>query len=67
MTPEEELLDTIEQLRKAKFPELPSELVKLIVNAERDFTDNRQEAYRRISSAIDEHLAKTQSSTSAGN
>ena len=58
MTADEELLDTIEQIRKEKFPQLPAELVKEIVLIERDFTDNRQEAYKRISKTIDIHLAK---------
>jgi hypothetical protein len=55
-TPEQELLDTIEDIRKQKFPELPADLVKQIVLIEKDFTDNRQEAFRRISSVIDEYL-----------
>lgn len=58
MTPEHELLDTIEDIRTKKFPEMPADLVKQIVMIERDFTENRQEAYKRISHAIDEHLAK---------
>lgn len=58
MTPEQELLDTIEEIRKQKFTEVPADLVKQIVLTERDFTDNRQEAYKRISQAIDEHLDK---------
>lgn len=57
MTPEHELLDTIEDIRTKKFPDLPADLVKQIVMIERDFTENRQEAYRRISQAIDQHLA----------
>lgn len=56
MTPEQELLDTIEKIREAKFPEMPADLVKQIVLIERDLTDNRQEAYKCISKAIDEHL-----------
>ena len=44
MTPEEELLDTIEEIRKQKFPDVPADLVKQIVLIERDYTDNRQEA-----------------------
>jgi hypothetical protein len=55
-TPEQELLDTIEEIRKQKFPELPAELVKQIALIEKDFTDNRQEAFKRISNVIDEHL-----------
>lgn len=56
MTPDQEMLDTIEEIRKQKFPELPADLVKQIVLIERDFTENRQEAYKRISQAIDLHL-----------
>ena len=38
------------------FQKLPADLVKQIVLIERDFTENRQEAYKRISQAIDEYL-----------
>ena len=57
-TPEQDLLDTIEAIRKQKFPEMSAELVRQIVLIERDFTDNRQEAHKRISEAIEEHLDK---------
>lgn len=56
---EQELLDTIEKIRKLEFPEVPAELVENIALIERDFTDNRPEAYRRISQAIDAHLEAT--------
>ena len=56
MTPDEELLDTIEQIRRERFPDLPAGLVKAIVATEQEFPDNRSEAFRRISDAIDEHL-----------
>jgi hypothetical protein len=36
---------------------VPAEIVKQIVLIERNFTDNRQEAYKRISQAIEVHLA----------
>ncbi len=55
--PEQELLDTIEKLRQEKFPQLPADLVKRIVEIERDFTDNRQEAFKRITQAVEQHLA----------
>ena len=58
MMAEQELLDTIEQLRKQKFPEIPAELVEQIVAIERNFTDNRLEAFKRIAQAIDTHLEK---------
>jgi hypothetical protein len=53
---EQELLDTIEQIRAAKFPDLSADLVKQIALIEKDFTDNRQEAYKRIVEVIDAHL-----------
>jgi hypothetical protein len=53
---EEELLDTIEQIRKAKFPDLPADLVKQIVLIEKDFTEDRHEAYKLIGEVIDSHL-----------
>ena len=59
MTPEQELLDTIEQIRKERFPTLPAELVKRIALLERDYTDNRQEAQKLLSQAIEEHLTKS--------
>jgi hypothetical protein len=59
MTPEQELLDTIEEIRKKRFPEIAPELVKQVIQIERDFTENRPEAYKRITQAIDSHLAGT--------
>jgi len=56
MMAEQELLDTIEEIRKQRFPEVSADLVKQIALIERDFTDNRPEAYKRISQAIDAHL-----------
>ena len=57
MTPEEELLDTIEEIRRDRFPNLSAALVKAIVATEQEFPDNRSEAFRRISDAIDEQLS----------
>ena len=57
-TPDQELLDTIEEIRKKHFPEIPANLVKQLVGIERDFTENRAEAYKRITQAIDSHLAQ---------
>jgi hypothetical protein len=54
--PEQELLDTIEKLRQEKFSDLSASLVKRIVEIERDFTENRQEAFKRITEAIGKHL-----------
>lgn len=57
MTPEQELLDTIEEIRAKRYGDLPADLVKQIVQIERDFTDNRQEALKRIGQAIDAYLS----------
>lgn len=65
-TPEQDLLDTIEKIRQQKFPEIPAELVKQMILIEKDFTDNRQEAYKRISLAIEEHLDKNAAAKKAG-
>lgn len=56
-TPEQDLLNTIEDIRSKKFPELDARLVEQIVLIERDFTDDAHEAYKRITEAIDGHLA----------
>jgi uncharacterized protein involved in exopolysaccharide biosynthesis len=58
MTPDEELLDTIEEIRRDRFPNLSAALVKAIVATEQEFPDNRSEAFRRISDAIDEQLSR---------
>jgi len=52
MTAEHELLDTIEDIRAKQFPELPADLVKQIVLIETDFTEKRQEAYKRFAAPI---------------
>ena len=57
MKPEQELLDTIEEIRKKHFPEIPADLVKQVVEIERNFTENRAEAYRLVTQAIDSHVA----------
>jgi hypothetical protein len=58
-TSEQELLETIEEIRAREFPGLPADLVKQIVMIETDFTENRHEAYRCVSQAIGEYLAST--------
>jgi len=65
MTPEQELLDTIEEIRKKHFPEISADLVKQVVEIERNFSENRAEAYRRVTQAIDSHVAG-QTSTQEG-
>jgi len=57
MTPEQELLDTIEEIRKKHFPDISADLVKQVIEIERNYTENRSEAYKRITQAIDSHIA----------
>lgn len=66
MTPEQELLETIEEIRRKNFPEIPAELVKQIVLIEKDFTDSRQEAYKRIDKAITDYLNNKPPTEKAG-
>ena len=66
MTPEQELLDTIEKIRADKFSDIPADLVKQIVLIERDFTDTRQEAYKRISQVIDAYIDNAAANKKAG-
>ena len=66
MTPEQELLDTIEEIRKRKFSEVSADLVKQIVSIEMDFTDNRLEAHKRIAEALDAHLAEVAAAKAKG-
>jgi hypothetical protein len=66
MTPDEELLDTIEEIRKKQFAGLPADLVKEIVLIERDHTENRSEAYKRIGQAIDLYLEQAAAAKKAG-
>jgi hypothetical protein len=66
MTADEELQDTIEEIRKKQFADLPADLVKEIVLIEQNYTDNRSEAYRRIGQAIDAYLEKASAAKEAG-
>jgi hypothetical protein len=58
MTPDEELLDTIEEIRQKRYPAISADLVKKIVVTEQEFPDDRGEATRRVSDAIDEELQR---------
>ena len=53
---ENDLLDTIETIRQRDFPEISADLVRRIIAIEANFTENRLEAYKQLSSVIDEHL-----------
>ena len=56
MTEKTELLATIERIRSERYPDLPKDLVKKIINIETDFTEDPVEAHKRISNAIDEYF-----------
>jgi hypothetical protein len=56
MTPEEDLFETVEEIRRKSFADLSAELVRKIITIEKDFTENRQEANKRILQDIDAHL-----------
>jgi hypothetical protein len=66
MKGDEELLDTVEQIRKAKFPDVPADLVQKLLLIEANYTENRVEAYRRIEKAIDAYLEKQAAAKEAG-
>ena len=55
-TPEQDLLDTIEEIRLKSFSEIDPDLVKKIVMIEKDYTENSSEALKRITEAIDTYL-----------
>jgi len=59
MTPTSDLLDTIQQLRQEKYPNLPETLVAEIIVAEEESPENRQEALRRIREIIEAYLNST--------
>jgi hypothetical protein len=58
MTPDKELLDTIEEIRRKRYPAISADLVKKIVVTEQEFPDDRSEAIRRVSDAIDAELKR---------
>ncbi len=53
-----ELHDTIEALRKEKFPKLPKALVAAILHIESENLADRQAALRDLSEAIEKHLTE---------
>jgi hypothetical protein len=53
-----DLEDTIEALRKEKFPHLPKALVAEILRIESDNLDDRHAALAELSEAIEKHLRK---------
>ncbi len=53
-----DLQQSVERLRKERFPSLPAELVREIVSIEAEFIGNRPHAIERIRDAVEEFLTK---------
>ena len=51
-----DLVDTLETLRAQKHANLDAELVKDVITAQVDFMDNPNEAFKRISQAVESYL-----------
>lgn len=54
----EELLKTLEKLRAEKYPEIPAELIKDIVNAQFEHQDDTTLGSRETKKLIDDFLRK---------
>ncbi|MFO0884817.1 MAG: hypothetical protein U0894_11635 [Pirellulales bacterium] len=53
-----DLLATLEKLRSSKHPELDAELVRDIITAQADYMASPNEAFRRISQAVETYLVR---------
>lgn len=54
----EELLKTLETIRKDEYPELPKDLLERLLKIEYDNQDNRGEAQNKAVKLIDEYFTK---------
>ncbi len=54
----EELLNTLETIRKDEYPELPKDLLERLLKIEYDNQDNRVEAQTKAVKVIDEYFTK---------
>jgi hypothetical protein len=61
---DEDLLDTIESIRKDSYPDLPAGLVKEIALIEIAHTENLVEGSKRLAEAVNIYLDKVTSSDS---
>ena len=52
----EELLNVLENIRAEKYPDIPSELIKTIVQTQFENQDDRTQGYRNTKSLIDDFL-----------
>lgn len=53
-----DLLVTIENLRKEKYPELPKELVEKILNIEADSREERSDISKKVEKVVESYLDK---------
>jgi hypothetical protein len=53
-----DLIATLEKLRSTKHTELDAELVRDVVTAQADYMANPNEAFKRISQAVEAHLTR---------
>jgi hypothetical protein len=54
----EPLLRAVERLRVEKAPDLPKDLVEIILGIEADFPDNKEEVARRIYQHVEDYLTE---------
>jgi hypothetical protein len=54
----QELKETIQQLRKEKYPEIPVALINEILMIEADLLEDKTQALRRVAEAVEKHIVK---------
>ncbi len=54
----EDILSTVEEIRSKKYPDIPEELVKQIIEVEAEYLEQRSEAAKRISKLIGDHVGE---------
>lgn len=52
-----ELKETIEELRKEKYLDLPAELIAEILTMEAEWLEDKGQALRRVAQAVERHIA----------
>lgn len=53
-----DLIATLEKLRLTKHTDLDAELVRDVLTAQADYMENPNEAFKRISQAVEAHLTR---------
>ncbi len=51
-----ELIENVESVRAANYPEIPKKLVEDIIQKEYDQLDSRSEGFRNVADAVASHL-----------